>query len=244
MTLTDVRNFGTTARGGVAGLGAMFHAERERWPLWSPVFFGIGIAAYFSTPSEPSNWTGLFIAVMALVIFLLRKRTGSAFLPLAVLAIAGLGFAAAQYRTASVAAPVLQKPYGPAMVEGRVVHIDSFPAYSRILIDQVSLSGLSPAYTPARVRIRLHKPAGPLLGARVSVFAKLVPPSGPAAPGEYDFRRRAWFEQLGGVGFALGTPRIVVAGEKANAMDISILPICSPFPACIWGWSRGLCFLA
>ncbi|MEX2618141.1 MAG: ComEC/Rec2 family competence protein [Alphaproteobacteria bacterium] len=222
MTLTDAINLKTTARGAFAGLGSQFHAERERWPLWAPVFFAMGIAAYFSMSFEPSVWAGVCAAVFAVAILLLRRNAGNAFLPLAVLAIAGLGFAAAQYRTASVAAPVLKKAYGPAVIAGRVVHIESFPAYARIWIDRLEIPGLSPDETPKQVRVRLYRAEMLSPGMRVTVFAKLSPPSGPAAPGEYDFRRRAWFEQLGGVGFALGAPRPVVAKGDAAAGSIRI----------------------
>lgn len=222
MTLTDVGNIKTTARDVFAGLAAQFHAERERWPLWSPVLFAIGIAAYFSLSFEPSYWMGGGAAGIAVAILLLRRHAGTALLPLAAMAIIGLGFAAAQFRTVSVAAPVLKKNYGPAVVTGRIVRIEAFPAYSRILMDQLRLPGIAPGETPETVRVRLNRSGALLPGMRVTVFAKLAPPSGPAAPGDYDFRRRAWFEQLGGVGFALGAPRPAAAEGDALSGDLLI----------------------
>lgn len=222
MTLTDVGNLKTTARGVFAGLKSQFHAERERWPLWVPVFFAMGIAAYFSMPFEPSYWAGICAAGFAAVILLLRGNAGNAILPLAVVAVVGLGFAAAQFRTASVAAPVLKKSHGPSVIAGRVAHIESFPAYARIWMDRLEIPGLSPDETPKHVRIRLYRSEILSPGMRVTVFAKLSPPSGPAAPGEFDFRRMAWFEQLGGVGFAMGAPRPVDAEPDAATGDIRI----------------------
>ena len=41
--------------------------------------------------------------------------------------------------------------------------------------------------------------------------ARLSPPSAPAEPGGFDFRRLAWFERLGAVGYAR-TPFLETAG--------------------------------
>src|SRR5262249_5240474 len=44
-------------------------------------------------------------------------------------------------------------------------------------------------------------------GEGIAVRALLYPPAGPAMPGAYDFQRRAWFDRLGAVGYAQGSPR-------------------------------------
>ena len=45
--------------------------------------------------------------------------------------------------------------------------------------------------------------------------ARLSPPSAPAEPGGFDFRRLAWFERLGAVGYAR-TPFLEAAGGDAR----------------------------
>ena len=104
-----------------ATLAAHFFAERERWALWFPVLMGAGIAVYFSLPQEPAPWIGalaLGIAIAALI----TCRYGALDLTAAgaVLAVA-LGFAAAQFETWWVAAPVLERRMGPVEVMGRLV---------------------------------------------------------------------------------------------------------------------------
>jgi len=121
-----------------------------------------------------------------------------------VAALIGGGFAAAQWRSASVAAPVLQKRFGPGVVSGQVVRVESRSRGPRILLDRVVLSRTSPEATPGRVRIVVKRSEKVRVGDRISVLAKLSPPSAPAAPGAYDFQRRVWFERLGATGFALG----------------------------------------
>ena len=48
---------------------------------------------------------------------------------------------------------------------------------------------------------------------RLLVLANLSPPSGPAAPGAFDFQRVAWFQQLGAVGYALAPATVVEKGR-------------------------------
>ena len=121
-----------------------------------------------------------------------------------------------------VAAPVLAKPYGPALVTGRVVGVEAFARKPRILLDRLTLIGLSAALTPAQVRIRLRGADLPAMGSQIAVFARLSPPSGPAAPGAFDFRRHAWFARIGGYGYALGAARVQTAAPQAATMGLWI----------------------
>ncbi|MBD3788620.1 MAG: ComEC/Rec2 family competence protein, partial [Sphingomonadales bacterium] len=106
-------------------------------------------------------------------------------------------------RAHQVAAPVLGFRYYGA-VEGRVVEIDrSSRDQIRLTLDRVTLSNMDPGQVPARVRVSLSGGAEalPEPGTRVMLTANLSPPPGPAEPGGFDFRRYAWFEGLGAVGY-------------------------------------------
>ncbi len=206
-------------------LGRAFAAERERWPLWLPVALGVGIGMYFALPFEPSAWIGpaATVGAIAVAALLLRRdgvgaRLGA--LVLIALATAGAGFAVAQLRTAMVAAPVLAKPWGPGAVQGRVRAVEALPSGKRIVLDQVALSRLPATDTPARIRVRLAgktAPADLAPGQELRLRAALMPPPGPVAPGAFDFQRRAWFDRLGAVGYAVARPEIVRAAEPSGA---------------------------
>ena len=72
----------------------------------------------------------------------------------------------------------------------------------RITLDQVVLQGVDPAKTPVKVRISLHGQGfAPEPGQVVLLTASLAAPEGPAEPGGFDFRRMAYFQQLGAVGY-------------------------------------------
>jgi len=61
----------------------------------------------------------------------------------------------------------------------------------------------APGEPPRRVRARAPAPP-PALGQGVRGLVSLGAPPGPAAPGGYDFSRRAWFDGIGGSGFSFG----------------------------------------
>ncbi|WP_119165705.1 ComEC/Rec2 family competence protein [Algihabitans albus] len=183
--------------------------ERDRWALWLPVILASGIGVYFALPTEPPGWLGAAAATLAAVIALLGLRRPALFL----LGIGGLslsvGFAAAQWRTAAVAAPVLQRDLGPVGLSGRVVKLERGQGRVRLTLEQLDVDRLETAATPARVRISSSGTAAADLapGDWVRGLAVLQPPPEPAAPGGYDFARRAWFERLGAVGYSLGAPQ-------------------------------------
>ncbi|MEI4470239.1 ComEC/Rec2 family competence protein [Frigidibacter sp. MR17.24] len=179
------------------GLGRML-------PL-APVGFGLGIAAWFAWPGDPGVLASAAVGAALAGAVALRARLPEDLRPLALaLALVAAGFLAGAARTAAVAAPVLGfRYYGP--VEGRVVDIDrSWSDRLRVTLDQVRLQDLRPDRTPGRVRIALHAEAGdflPVPGMRLRLLGHLSPPEGPVAPGGFDFRRLAWFDGLGAVGY-------------------------------------------
>ncbi len=181
-----------------------FRAERERWALWLPVALGAGAVAYFLLRVEPSPWMGPTALALSFAIGLaLRARPGGIILGLALAAVA-LGFTAAQLRTAMVAAPVLQREIGPVTVSGRVVLVEQRPDDRRLTLGDPVIEDLAADATPSRVRVSVRARAGELSPSqRVSLRAVLLPPSPPAAPGAFDFARDAWFDRIGGVGYAV-----------------------------------------
>ena len=191
-----------------ARLADAFLAERGRWWLWTPAAVGLGIAGYFALPSEPPAWLGPtgFAAVAALA--LVVRRLQPALLLCAALLALCAGFAAAQLRTQSVAAPVLAREIGPLKVSGQVVRIEpkGEGRGPRVVLQHLQLSREPTSGLPARVRLRLtaRDPASVAPGDWIALPAVLSPPPAPAAPGAFDFARQAYFQRLGGVGYAVG----------------------------------------
>jgi len=190
--------------------------QQERVPLWAPVAFGLGAAAYLGLKVEPPLWLAVTLGCLGILVFVgagvfTRSRVASA--GAALLALTAIGFLTAKVHSDRVAAPIAPARGGVASVEGWVVDIES-PSEKgeRLMIAPTHISGLAPEATPTRIRIVIAAPGGPesapAPGTPIKLITLLDPPPGPAAPGAYDFARDAWFEGIGGVGLARAQPVI------------------------------------
>lgn len=206
----------------IAALRPLLDAQRGHLFPWSPVLLGAGIALYFALPLEPSfDLRAVALAALAAGAALVRVLPPAARLCGWAVFLFALGFCAAGVRTHLQAAPVLPfRYYGP--VEGRLAALSRSPSdRMRVTLDQVRLDRVAAAKTPAQVRLTLHG-SGPLPppGARVMTTAHLMPPQGPAEPGGFDFRRHAWFQRLGAVGY---TRVPLLRAGKGDAMPLEAL---------------------
>lgn len=177
-----------------------------RIALWTPVLFAVGIGGYFVLPMEPESWLGGIAFLGAgLGVLCLRKRRRNAFFVFLAVMIAAAGFGAAQVRNAAVSAPVLERQIGPVSLSGRVIRVEPSEKGHRLTLDRIAIDRTGLTEMPARVRITARsRAAPPNPGDTIAARAILQPPPSPSLPGGYDFARKAWFERIGAVGFALG----------------------------------------
>lgn len=190
-------------------LAGSLDAELDRWFLWVPVCFGIGVGFYFASPLEPS-WALALAPLIAAVGLRLGVRAPGAVLLAATAALVciALGIAAAKVRTEWVRAPVVGNLARPLQVEGWVEAVERRGEKgARLTIRVAHVAGLAPELTPERVRVSSrYDNLAFAPGDTIAILAKLMPPPEPAAPGGYDFARAAWFKGLGAVGFGIGRP--------------------------------------
>ena len=191
---------------------------------WCAVFLAAGIGIWFSWPTEPGLLCYSLLGLCLPICLGLRLRGPELFHPVAVaLGCMALGFLAAGLRGQLQSSPMLDfRYYGP--VEGRIIDIDRSQSDKlRITLDQVVLERTAPARTPATVRISLHGDQAhltPIPGMTVVTTAMLSAPEGPAEPGGFDFRRMAYFDRLGAIGYTR-TPVLVLAEPAGGAQMIS-----------------------
>ncbi|WP_170413618.1 ComEC/Rec2 family competence protein [Ruegeria atlantica] len=189
---------------------------------WSPVCLAVGIGLYFSLRFEPDwkAYVGL-VAAIAICLGMARKLpSGWAALTTGGALIAA-GFILAGARAHAVAEPVLSwRYYGP--VEGRVVAMDRSASDAlRVTLDQVRIGDVPGNQRPQRVRLSLHGGARSLSpGQRIMTTAHLSPPQGPVEPGGFDFRRHAWFQRLGAVGYTR-VPVLIAAPPQSEGIRIT-----------------------
>lgn len=194
-------------------------AEREQLPLWIPVCFGLGVAAWFALPWR-DQWiaAGTVFAACALLGAAMGGMAGRCLLVAGLLALGGV--TTAWVRSDLVATEPLIRDRVAVPLTGRVIAVDREPARDRVRLivapDDASLPG------QVRVSVRGDAPADLRPGARVALRATLRPPPGPSSPGGYDFARRAWFQGVGATGFALGGVRVVAPAPPASGATAAL----------------------
>jgi competence protein ComEC len=203
-------------------------AERWRWPLWLPVGVGSGVGVYFALPVEPWRWAAPVLFSVALAFAAAtRSRTATCLIACGVATFAA-GMSVAQWHAIAAAAPVLERTLRNVVVEGVVEVIAPGDRGSRLTVRSDRIGRLDPAQTPHAVRITTYRlPEQLQPGDSVRLRATLSPPPGPALPGAFDYQRRAWFDRIGGVGFATGRiERLASSGDSVGlAMAVDRLRV-------------------
>ena len=177
--------------------------EKDQLPLWIPVGIGTGIAIwqYFGDDAI------IAVVLFCLAIFLFGLGFGRASRLSAVLKAAGVtllvGFAVIMLKSTLVSSPVLAKIWVGEFY-GRISKVEILSARDVV---RLQLETAGHQALPAHVRVNLkpeqyQESFQP--GAVIRLRARLMPPTGPALPGGYDFARRAWFQGIGASGSALG----------------------------------------
>lgn len=205
-----------------AGAG-LAEAQGRLFPF-APVLVGVGIGGWFAWPWEPGFWPYLAL-VLAVVIFAAGAwRWSGPSRPLLIgLCCLLLGPLAGGFRVQTMAAPMLEfRYYGP--VQGRIIEIDRSQTDAlRLTLDRVVLERTDPDRTPVTVRVSLRgdqRWLAPAPGQTVLMTAHLAAPQGPVEPGGFDFRRMAFFERLGAVGYT-NTPMVLWANPAPRDQIIA-----------------------
>ncbi len=186
-----------------------FLDERERWFLWLPLFMAAGIALYTCAPFEPSVFF-LGLAPFLILSLIVAQQHLSLRPVLAAMLALALGFNAAQLESKWVDGPMLETKTGPVSITGRLMHVEVLPQNrTRLTIKNPFLRDLPQDQTPRHFRVKTKVLLGdlPKAGQRINLWGPLWPPGEPVASGAYNFRRHAFFKQIGGSGFAYGKVR-------------------------------------
>lgn len=194
-------------------LDRLLEAEAGRFSLWLAPALVAGVALYFALPAEPPPWAGPAAALPLLAAACALRRRLAVF-PLALLAAASLGLAAASL-AAWRAAPMPELPRHAVVLSARVAEVEPLPQGRRVLLADASLDGAAPLARAVRIRLRDTDTTAITAGSRIRVRALLEAPAPPAWPGGWDLQRDAWFNNLAGYGFALG-PTTVLGAAPAG----------------------------
>jgi competence protein ComEC len=201
--------------------------QRDRWILWLPVAMIAGSALWLLAPTDPPAWAaagaclGGALVAFAVLHWLKEGRAwivGTGLAAFAALICAmGLGAGAAQFRTWSVAQPVLPVSDAPRSVEGWVVSNDASDNGPRLRLLTHAVEGAE--HIPRYIRVAVPDAGLLTPGRGARCYGVLGAPAGPLAPGAYDFARRAYFERLGATGFSFGRCRPIALAPPASWLD-------------------------
>jgi len=206
--------------------------QRKSLFLWSPVAMGAGIVSFFHYDGELS-WVSLGSVFLILMLVVSKSvhsyaKTGrdiwlSGVIAAIALLLFTIGFMSAQWRTQSLNTPLLDKELAPLTIEAtidKIVALDGGKA-KRVVLSDIKFVDDQADIPLSKIRLRSFHFKGDTwkTGDRITVRAKLRPPSGPVMPGGFDFRFKAYYEGLSTVGYTLGDATLV-ASSHADSNQI------------------------
>jgi len=188
---------------------------------WSVAAFAVGIAIYFALPFEPDMLVLMIIcAVIGLCMILAERFIFRLYFFVFIVFLISVGVGRATWHTQATAQPKLPDYERSYQVTGWIEAIERSGKGYRWRLRVSELSGLDPEKTPMRVRVKA-KTEGFKAGDGVTILAIMTPPPDPVVPQGYDPARRAYFEQLGGYGFAIGTPEAAKVKSKSRLESLN-----------------------
>jgi competence protein ComEC len=177
--------------------------DERRLFLWVPVAAMAGVCLNIAADREPALWLAAALALAAGALALALRHRRFAFAVCVGFCALFAGFFSMGFRTARVAAPVLDHIRVVAL-KGFIEEIDFRRVGARLIL-RVEDAGDTPAdHAPRRVRVTTRKSPDVAAGDYVALKARLLPPSHASLPGGYDFSRDAYFAGIGAVGSTLG----------------------------------------
>lgn len=185
-----------------------------------------GAAVFLSAPFEPRplEVAGLFLAGL-MILLLVRWLHRADMVYAATVCMFGLvlGYSAGALRTWSVERPVIAEETRPVMLEGWVANIEPGQKGARLKINVHSIAGFAADQQPEIVRVTHRARLEVSSGRFVRCWVVLRPPPSPTLPGDYDFRRQAYFQRLGAVGYVQGRCRGGTLGAPADLSEQAAL---------------------
>ena len=190
-----------------------FYLEHEQYVLMVPVLLAIGIGVYF-TGYNIFELMHSALASLTLLMFAFFVRVKFPFLKFATLCIffIVLGYFLAGFRVYLVDTQTLKEDLRPTNISGTVDNVHLYEdGKIRITLRDSKIRGTAPL---TLVNVRVNKfDEMPYKGDKVEIRAGLMPPPGPAMPGDYDYARQMWFQGLGAVGYSV-SPLIIVEKKR------------------------------
>lgn len=194
-----------------------FYNDFHRWPLWIPVFFGLGITIYFSLSFEPPLWWA-YGGIGFFIVALCMSRLHIIFLTFLACGFCTFGFSIAMLRTHILQTSMLHYALPTLLLTGTITQVELRPTktgtfYQRLILTDPHAN--TSEKLPQKIRLTLKGKRERLWpGQRIRLLVKLSPIADPSIPRGFDFRRQAYFNGIGATSFALSVPEIVSSSSS------------------------------
>lgn len=203
-----------------------FFKEKDRWILWTPIFFIFGILSYFLWIQTFNYYILGFHFIFYPICFWLLRKSKKLSIILLSLFLINTGYTLTAYRVHRIKSPMVFYKIGYAEVVGKVQKIITYDKKgyfrNKILLEVESIKrnpnfrGHTKPYKnipyfdkdgvmqniPKKARIVLLKNQQALeIGDKVKINAQLMSLPKKPFPTGYDFKRYAYFNQIGVIGY-------------------------------------------
>ena len=193
-----------------------FTAQQPRFFLWTPPLLMLGIALFFSLPTDPPQYPPFIALGLLFFLWFATRKTRLRYLLTPALIIA-LGFTATHLRTHILAMPLITKEMHYREVTGEIEQVEPSEKKIKITLIHPTIEKLSTAETPPRITLTLRGEQAPLsAGDHIRLKATLLPLPTASMPGGFDFARMYFYNGIGGTGYGLSRPEIL---NSATATD-------------------------
>ncbi|SFT90884.1 competence protein ComEC [Pseudovibrio denitrificans] len=185
--------------------------DRGQGIVWYALSHMAGVLVYFSLPAEPYSVLSGLVAILLGLFAFRRMKRGRSTIGLTALLFFALGFILSDLRVEFARGDPLERPV-TRKVEGVVTGLKQSGQHSYSVILGEVLEHSKRGTTPLGYKIRLSLKGmkeAPVMGDKMQLKARLLPPGGAVRPGGYDFARTAFFDGIGAVGYALSRPVVL-----------------------------------
>ena len=198
--------------------------ERAHWGLWFAVATLLGIVTYFALSHEPAYpQEPLVILLVAVLLGALgwgRQGHGQVALLFGSLLTSGVALGmgvAAMHSHGHESSLLLTEPLSFQPLVARVHRLEPSKNGVRLTLHEVRApDGLS--LPNVRMTVRGTVDDYPV-GSLIATMGNLYPPRAPAWQGDFDGVRHAWFQAIGGYGYALGKAKVLERGEDDEGIN-------------------------
>jgi competence protein ComEC len=173
---------------------------RINWIYGIPLAISLSILVYFNLPSEPKlNYYYILYYSLFISIIAFRHKIVAIYLTALL-----IGFIACVIRTQTVYAPTIHHKLENIWINGQISEIQLAERGGRITLTNLFVRELSKKQTHKKIKIISNSSLEQFtVGDKVVFMGTLMAPAAPMVPAGFDYQRFAYYQQIGGTGFAL-----------------------------------------